>query len=112
MWGQPCFEVVYAVVGGEDAWDDFRELLVDYDTDNSPGRSSPLYFLSLHLKQVVSGPLHDHYDYDSPWCFPVEVTTGEVWSIKRVADTEGGEVPDFEKIEKYLAAAYGMKKKS
>ncbi|HHJ18843.1 MAG TPA: hypothetical protein ENJ84_03285 [Gammaproteobacteria bacterium] len=104
-WDQPCFEATYAVVGGEDAWDDFLTKI------ESPESKTRLFFLSLHLKQVVTGPLHDHYDYDSPWCFPVAVKMEETWSIERSRKTLGGEVPKFRgdmfKPDQ-LGASYGI----
>ena len=107
---QPCFEATYAV-GEEGMSLGELEKKVRKSKTSSQSQPTALYFLSLHLKQIETGPLHDHYDYDSPWCFPVAVETGSVWSIKRVAGTEGGEVPDFNDKSfepEQLGASYGI----
>ncbi|WP_241085034.1 hypothetical protein [Candidatus Vondammii sp. HM_W22] len=58
-----------------------------------------MYFLSIHLKQIEHGRLHNHYDYDSPWCFPASVSeSGKGENRLVVIRRKGGgrsDVPDF-----------------
>lgn len=91
--------VNYAVSGGGMSWDRLQKTREQITFDEK----KPHYFLSIHFKQIETGPLHDHYDYNSPWCFPAEMDQGgdKVWFIQRMSYKlvdlgDLGEVPDFD----------------
>jgi hypothetical protein len=58
---------------------------------NNPTRGT---FLSISFTDVPGIVDAEHYDLESPWCFPVEID-GDYDHIFRVAKTIGGELPDL-----------------
>ncbi len=94
-------DVEYEVAEGEGgmSWGEHKERQL---MQKESGPTEYMYFLSIHLKQIEHGGLHNHYDYDSPWCFPAKVSeSGKGENRLVVIRRKGGwkgEVPDFDGV--------------
>ena len=57
------------------------------DENDREDFSSFLFFLSIQFQDQIKKKPHNHYDYKSPWCFPVEFqetdTIQKEWETKR-----------------------------
>ena len=88
-------------------WEGF----LDEIEDISDCKKESIYFLSIHFGKVKDGLLHDHYCYESSWCFPAYVHLPSYGhSNVRIGRPLGkkGEVPDFEaRILKSFGDVYG-----